>query len=89
MTPLIILGILAAIGMTGLTVAVVCLCRTLHTMGNQLIANSDHQIERIRLETAADARPAPLRMPVYGQPGYAESFEQAQAIPDRSMPERN
>jgi hypothetical protein len=76
MTALIIIGTLAALAIAGLVVGICAQSRTILRLCNQLIANSDHQIERIRLETGADRireeqRPDPVRwnpLPIDEQP---------------------
>lgn len=54
MTALIILGVLAGLGIGGLVAACAFMGRTIHKLGNQLSANSDLQVERIKYETGAD-----------------------------------
>jgi hypothetical protein len=55
MTALIILGVLAGLGIAGLTVACINQSRVIHKMGNQLISNSDYQIKRIESENGLAA----------------------------------
>lgn len=54
-TAMIVLGLLALAGMGAMVCACVFLGRTIVKMGNQLTANSGHQLERIKLESGAEA----------------------------------
>jgi hypothetical protein len=83
LTALLIIGALAGLAIAGLVVGICAQSRTILRMGNQLIANSDLQIERIRHETRADQirdeeRPDPVR---WNPPPIDEA-------PDMSIPSR-
>jgi hypothetical protein len=55
MLPMIVLSVLALAGLGGLITVAIVQGRTIHRMGNKLIANSDHQLQRIAIEEGADA----------------------------------
>jgi glutamate dehydrogenase/leucine dehydrogenase len=77
---LITLAILALAGMGGLIAVAINQGRVLHKMGNKLIANSDHQLQRIAIEEGADA----YREATRRAQGYAGSISHIPA--DEEIP---
>jgi hypothetical protein len=67
MLPLIVLAVLALAGMGGLIAVAISQGRTNNRLANKVIANSDHQLQRIAIEEGADAyREAQRRAVAYG-----------------------
>jgi hypothetical protein len=64
---LITLAVLALAGMGGLIAVAISQGRTNNRLANKVIANSDHQLQRIAIEEGADAyREAQRRAVAYG-----------------------
>lgn len=86
---LIVVGLIAVAGMGSLMWVVHRLVGTIKAMGDQLTANSGHQLERIKFETGAEAVRGYVSAIRPQNNGYAPNEPMPDAfIPERGMPDR-
>jgi hypothetical protein len=75
MLPLIVISILALAGMGGLIAVCMAQAKTNNRLANKVIANSDHQLQRIAIEEGADAYRAATAQARRGSVSYTAPEE--------------
>ena len=84
MTAFILLGVLSLGGIGAMSYCVFRLVGIVKSMGDQLTANSGHQLERIKYESGAEAVKGYVSRISPSNNGYAPS----EPVPDMFVPDR-